>query len=397
MKTIAEQRGKRALLLLAACCLMAALLWTKGIRVRAAGGLEMSTAYPGMAVSAGDDLSFSLDFHNGSGAGMTVGLSELSVPEGWEGYFSGSGAQVSRVYAAAGDTSGAVSYELSVPEDAAAGTYQVTLAASGSGDAQATLVLELVVAEQELGGSKFEAQYPDQEGTAGASFSYDTTLSNNSSSVQNYTFSSSAPSGWSVGYSLSEDGSAVNSISLEPKQSQTVTVKVTPAADAKAGEYSVSCSAVSAAESLSVELSATITGSYELDLTTPTGRLSTEANAGKQKEITLTLVNSGNTELQNVALKSSAPDGWTVSFSQSTVDVIEAGSSVEVTAYVTPSEDSLSGDYALTVSASNSDTSDSAEFRISVETETVWGVIGIALILCVAAGVFWVFRKYGRR
>ena len=144
-------------------------------------------------------------------------------------------------------------------------------------------------------------------------------------------------------------------------------------------------------------LTATITGQYALDVTTPSGRLSTEAYANKQKEVALKIVNNGNTDLTNVTLSSSAPDGWTVSFSQPTIDVIEAGASVEVTAYMTPGEDSLSGDYVVSIKASNSDTSDNAEFRISVKTETIWGVVGVLLIVCVFAGIGWVFHKYGRR
>ncbi len=115
-----------------------------------------------------------------------------------------------------------------------------------------------------------------------------------------------------------------------------------------------------------------------MDVTTPSGRLSTEAYANKQKEVALKIVNNGNTDLTNVNLSSTAPDGWNVSFSQPVIDVIEAGASVEVTAYITPGEDALSGDYVVSVKASNSDTSDSAEFRISVKTETIWGVVGVS-------------------
>ena len=124
-----------------------------------------------------------------------------------------------------------------------------------------------------------------------------------------------------------------------------------------------------------------------MDVTTPSGRLSTEAYANKQKDVALKIVNNGNTDLTNVNLSSTAPDGWNVSFSQPVIDVIEAGASVEVTAYITPGEDALSGDYVVSVKASNSDTSDSAEFRISVKTETIWGVVGVLLIVCVFAGL----------
>lgn len=76
---------------------------------------------------------------------------------------------------------------------------------------------------------------------------------------------------------------------------------------------------------------------------------------------------------------------------------MEAGASCELTAKVTPAEDALSGDYVLTLSAENSETEDSAEFRVTVKTETLWGVVGILLIVAVCVGLWFVFRKYGRR
>jgi len=273
----------------------------------------------------------------------------------------------------------------------------VALRAYTAGEASDTLTLNLKVTEEEVGGSSFRSEYPEQEGASGASFSFDATLVNNSATEQNYSFSSNAPAGWSVTFTPSGESSPVNSISMEPRKSQTITVGVTPAADAEAGAYTISCAAVSAGENLKTDLTATITGKYAMDVTTPSGRLSTEAYANKQKEVALKIVNNGNTDLTNVNLSSTAPDGWNVSFSQPVIDVIEAGASVEVTAYITPGEDALSGDYVVSVKASNSDTSDSAEFRISVKTETIWGVVGVLLIVCVFAGLGWVFHKYGRR
>lgn len=397
MNGIAGSRRKTAVRVMAALVLPALLLLGAGREVSAAGGLQMSTGYPGMAVTAGDELSFALDFTNTTGAGMAVSLETVSLPEGWEGYFTGNGSEVSQVYVKNGENEGTAAYSLSIPEEAAGGDYEVVLRAYTGGEASDTLTLNLKVTEEELGGSSFQSEYPEQEGSAGASFSFDTTLVNNSASEQNYSFSSNAPSGWNVTFTPSGESSPVNSITLEPRKSQTITVGVTPAADAQAGAYTISCAAVSAGENLKTELTATITGQYALDVTTPSGRLSTEAYANKQKEVALKIVNNGNTDLTNVTLSSSAPDGWTVSFSQPTIDVIEAGASVEVTAYMTPGEDSLSGDYVVSIKASNSDTSDNAEFRISVKTETIWGVVGVLLIVCVFAGIGWVFHKYGRR
>ena len=109
------------------------------------------------------------------------------------------------------------------------------------------------------------------------------------------------------------------------------------------------------------------------------------------------LTNSGNSDLTNVNLTSSAPSGWTVRFSTETIDVIEAGATVETTAYITPGEEAMSGDYVTVLTASSSDASDSAEFRITVKTETKWGLTGIGIIVALAVVIVLVMRRYGRR
>ena len=148
---------------------------------------------------------------------------------------------------------------------------------------------------------------------------------------------------------------------------------------------------------MSFTLEVTITGSYSLSLSTPSGLLSTDAYANQETAVQLSLTNTGNTDLTNVNLTSSAPSGWTVRFSTETIELIEVGATVEATAYITPGESAMSGDYLTTISASESNTSDSAEFRVTVKTETKWGIAGIAVIVVLVVIVFAVMRKYGRR
>ena len=57
----------------------------------------------------------------------------------------------------------------------------------------------------------------------------------------------------------------------------------------------------------------------------------------------------------------------------------------------------MSGDYMATLTAENSETSQSVQFRVTVKTQTIWGVVGVLLIAAAACGLAYVFRKYGRR
>ena len=79
------------------------------------------------------------------------------------------------------------------------------------------------------------------------------------------------------------------------------------------------------------------------------------------------------------------------------IESIPAGSTTEVIAHVKPSSDAITGDYAATFTAKTDEAFDSAEFRISVKTQTIWGFVAIVIILGVAGGLSYVFKKYGRR
>lgn len=362
----------------------------------AAGGLEMSTSYPGLTVKSGDELDFKLDFYNGSGSGVNAALSITSIPEGWEGYFEGNGSEISHAYIKTVDNSSAAKFHVTVPAETVQGTYTITLQAAGGG-MTSSLTLTLDVNEEELGSSAFSTEYAEQEGSAGTSFSFSSTIQNNTPKDQSYSFSSNPPSGWTVTFKPSGEDTQVAAIDVEARGSQAMDVKVTPPNGVEAGEYTIPISAISASETLTDELTVVITGSYDLELSTPSGLLSFDANANKKTDVTLSITNNGNVDLQNINLTSSAPSDWTVEFSESSIDVLEAGATKEITAYVTPSKEAMSGDYSLTITAKNSETSDATEFRVTVKTETVWGVVGILLIAAAGLGLACVFKKYGGR
>ena len=38
-----------------------------------------------------------------------------------------------------------------------------------------------------------------------------------------------------------------------------------------------------------------------------------------------------------------------------------------------------------------------ADVRVTIQTSLLWGVVGIGLIALVLVGLWWTFRRYGRR
>ncbi len=364
-------------------------------------GVDMSTDYPGVTVKAGETVSFPLDFASLDGAGYDVALSVTSLPENWSGYFRGDNKEITKIHVKAADAaeedSTDAQFSLSVPEDAEEGSYEVELEADAGEGKTDALELEVTVSQEESGQSDFTSEYPQQQGMAGTSFSFETTIVNNRSTNQTYSLSADAPAGWQVTFTPSGESANVASLSVDAGGSQGMTVGVVPPEKVEKGEYTIPCAAVSANDTLALDLTVEVTGTYALTLSTPDGRLSFDAYENKESSVTLSVTNTGNVDLMNLNLTSSAPTDWEVSFSESTIDTLEAGATKEVTAYVTPCKNAVTGDYVTSIGISNSETSASADFRVSVKTSTTWGIAAVGVIVVLVLLLGFIFKKYGRR
>lgn len=374
-----------------------AVLWLclAALPARAAEGFDFYTDNPGIHVTAGDSLSFNLHLSGGNAAGSDVDLSVASMPDGFTGFFKSGSYEVTRVHASGEGEDTIATFQTTVPSDTADGVYEIVLHAASDGGFEDDLVIALTVSSLESGESNFYVEYPDQEGVSGTSFSYSTTIANNTLNTQNYNFSSNAPMGWTVAFS--SEGTQVSSLEVESGSSKSVTITVTPPEKVDAGDYQVECAATSAREQLSTALNVKILGTYSLELSTADSRLSFDAFANKESTVTLKLTNSGNITLENINLVATAPTGWEVSFDSSVIDTLEAGASKEVIAQVTPGKDSLTGDYATIISASCDNQSAQASFRVTVKTQTGWGIFAVVIIIAVAGGLYIIMKKYGRR
>ena len=376
---------------------MAAVLYLclAALPVHAAEGFDFYTDNPGIHVTAGDSVSFSLHLAGSNAAGSDVSLSVVSMPEGFTGFFKSGSYEVSKVHAGGDGEDTIATFQTTVPTDVADGVYEIVLRAVSEAGVQDDLTITLTVSGLESGESNFHVEYPDQEGVTGTSFSYSTTIANNTLNTQNYNFSSNAPAGWTVAFT--SNSTQVSSLEVESGSSASVTITVTPPEKTEAGDYTIDCAATSAKEQLSTALNVKILGTYDMEFSTTDSRLSFDAFANKESDVTLKLTNSGNITLENISLTASAPSGWEVTFDTSVIDTLEAGASKEVVAHVTPGKDSLTGDYVTIMNASCDNQSAQAQFRVTVKTQTGWGIFAVIIIIAVAGGLYVIMKKYGRR
>ena len=367
-----------------------------------AGEVTFSTDYPGVTMKPGGTANFSLYITNTGEEETTVSLSVEDLPEGWVGTFKGSSNEVSMVHVGALQTkkdSPSLSYSLTIPDETKEDTYTITLNAKGGEvDEDLALTVKVDTEEKKIGSGEFTTDYAQQEGTVGTKFNYSTTLTNNSGENRTYSLSApDAPEGWNVTFTPSDATTATSSVPVDAGSSSAIKVAVTPAQAVTAGDYQFTLTAVSAEEMLELPVTVSITGSYGLTATTPTGNLSVKAYAGETKDVTLSIVNTGNIDLNMLALNAQASTDWTVTFDQDVIDVIPAGESRDVTAHVTPAKDAILGDYVTVITASNNVVSSECDLRVSVQNHTSWGIVAVAIIAVLVIGLGLIIRRFGRR
>jgi len=177
-------------------------------------------------------------------------------------------------------------------------------------------------------------------------------------------------------------------------------VKFGPAAgyEPEPGEYILTLTAVSEELKATIELKVVVTARYDFTMLTATGRLNTEVTAGEDNHLSIVLINRGSVSVEDITFSSTKPEGWDITYEPDIVETLGAGLAQEVDVIITPPRKTIAGDYAVTLwSNCEPDLSDSMELRVTVETPTIWGWVGIIIVVVVIAGLAVLFRQLGRR
>jgi uncharacterized membrane protein len=206
-----------------------------------------------------------------------------------------------------------------------------------------------------------------------------------------------APEGFQVTFKLRFGSEEVTSFPVKAGESKSLDIEVKPPRQAQAGEYPLNVRAYSNQTQAALALTAVITGQADLDVTTPDGRLSAQATAGGENVLKIIVHNRGSAPARDVELSSFPPSGWTVEFEPKTVTEITPDNFAEVTTKIKPSDKTVAGDYMLTITARSESISSSKDFRITVVTSTLWGIVGVGIIVIALGAVGWAVSRFGRR
>ena len=248
-----------------------------------------------------------------------------------------------------------------------------------------------------------QSDVPSYADDSGATFSYDVVLKYDGDDRITVNLATTDPQGWQTYITYSSK--QVSSIEIGPMQygsadSKTLTVYLLPdtGQTPDPGEYKLTLKASSAKFNLTQDLVARVKAKYSFSLTTDSGNLTTQATAGKENHFSFNMVNGGTASLDKLTLTTDKPQGWVITFKPETVDSISAGQTQQEDVVITPPEGkTIAGDYLITIKASNDKVNQSMQVRVTVLTPSIWGWVGIIIIVVVIAGLAVLFMKLGRR
>jgi uncharacterized membrane protein len=323
----------------------------------------------------------------------------LSVPEvanGWKATLLGGGQPVESAIVAP-DSEEKLQLRLEPPAGTGPGEYRFVVQARGEGS-DLKLPIAITIGQELPAKLKLTTNFPSLRGTATTSFKFRVTVANDSGRDATINFSADAPKNFQVTFTEAYGSQQLTSIPIEAGKSKDIEASVALPRDTPAGDYKLALHAKSEAASADLDLAITVLGQARLALAGEGGRLSGEAYAGQDGQLTVVVRNDGSEAARDVEFSATAPEGWKTSFDPKQLPELAAGKSQPIKVSLTPSPRAIAGDYQTTIRANaTGGQSESANFRITVLTSTLWGAVGIGVIALSLLVVVFAVARFGRR
>jgi uncharacterized membrane protein len=303
---------------------------------------------------------------------------------------------------------------VNIPEDppVVPGEYTFSVVVSSPDDAteymrgtyRITVPVQPPPAEQFI---EVRTDFPVQSGPTSADYQFEVVVINNTLKERSFALAGEVrattpdgpiQSGWQLSFAPAfGDEKLISSVSIPPAQNERIDVILSPSFFTATGEYFVPIRASSDEFEAETLLGILLVGRGEVTISTPSGLLSVDATAGELTESQLRLANIGTGDLAGIGLLADSPPDWEVTFQLDTVDSLPENNIIDIGVSITAPDDAIPGDYNLTLRARTGDTADAVDLRVTVEQSTIWGWLGIVLVLVVLGGLGGVFWRLGRR
>ncbi len=358
-------------------------------------GLWITTDYPTLALRAGEEVKLNVQLVNYNLAPQRADVAIESVPAGWAVELRGGGRPVAAAFIEHNAKS-TLELKVRVPADTKPGAYTMTVRAKAPDRA---LELPLRINVQEASAIKLTAEpkLPVLRGTPKSSFDFKVNLKNESLDDILANVAAGVPRGFQVTFKEGFGTQEITSIPIKAGESKELSVDIKPSATANAGRYPITLEVGNEKAKATTQLTLDISGQPTVTLSGENERLSGEVYAGRERRFGFVLRNSGTADARNIELSASTPSGWKVNFEPKVIPGVVPNGEQKFEAIVVPSEKAVTGDYEFTVRANGDGVSESAKFRATVSTSTLWGAIGLGVIAAALLVLFGAVGRFGRR
>jgi len=250
---------------------------------------------------------------------------------------------------------------------------------------------------------EMDLTYPKLEAIAGGNFEFEVEFKYTGSEPRDFQLRAIAPQGWEVFMTPQyQKEKKLSAIRLKPNFTFGDKIRVVASAPfwplPEPGEYLITLEATSGELSTTIELVAVITATYSLIVVPTAERYNTKAKPGKDNYFSIEVGNLGTAAIENIKFSTTKPEGWTIEFSPEKIEVLDAFDSQTMDVNIKPPTDTIAGDYNITLRASGKQAAaNEIGIRVAVESPTIWGWVGVGIIVLVVAGLIVIFMRFSRR
>ncbi len=256
----------------------------------------------------------------------------------------------------------------------------------------------IVALDKENFFAEIRVKSPSRVASVGSNPQYEMTLKNVGRNDDTYTLSiQGLPEQWYARFRESREATEeVSEIYVSSGEEKTLYIDFIPPYSVDVGEYNFTALIGSAARQYEEDLTLRLRGSYSMRTYAKSYRH--EINRGDTLTFDVTITNAGvGGALTNVGLNMSAPQGWRASVDPATIASLEPGERATVQVTVIPPADIVAGEYKVISLAKSDQAEGEDEYRIVVKERSYVAILGLLVMAGVAVGLWYVFRKYGRR
>jgi uncharacterized membrane protein len=356
-----------------------------------------SSMYRSKTVAAGGEVKFEVSLKNNN----TDDIYRLgaNAPSDWKYYvINAPGDEIAEVEVVKGSEL-IVYFKLEPPSDENEGEYEANLTVSSLKGKEVKVLTFQVNVRQEKKLYEIEVSSPFSKKTVmiGESIEYSINLQNKGRKKENYNLLvEGMPYGWDYKFKeASGNAPQISSVEVSADSTKNIVLQVNPPSDVGLGEYPFTVK-VSGSANDTLNASIEVKGSHEMKLRID--NLYTQVDAGVKKEMLIKVQNTGLSEVRELELDVTKPEGWEVTVTPAKIPSLSPQMTAKFTLNIQAPADASIGDFKVIVKAKSQEVeTDEDVIRVTVNKSSSSGYLGFAMIGGAVLILIIIFRTFGRR